>query len=113
MSISDCARMGGDVAPTPKMSVQHSEKGQALVEMALILPILVMLAMLTLDVGRVFTGYIALVNSAREGAIYASLNPYDPNLSGHVRTAVINELDGTVAGAPTVSITGSTTPGGR
>ena len=47
-------------------------RGQALVEFALILPLLVLLLVMAIDFGRVFFGWVALQNSARIGADYAA-----------------------------------------
>src|SRR6202171_6404205 len=46
----------------------YSRKGQALVETALLLPILMLLVMGSADLGRVFYYAIAVTNSAREAA---------------------------------------------
>jgi Flp pilus assembly protein TadG len=48
--------------------VFHSRRGQAIVETALLLPILMLLVMGTADLGRVFYYSIALTNGAREAA---------------------------------------------
>src|SRR5687768_3591106 len=45
-----------------------SHRGQALVEFAMVLPILVLLLLMAVDFGRVFFGYVALQNAARIGA---------------------------------------------
>ena len=50
-------------------------RGQALVEMAIILPVLVMLLLLAVDFGRVFFGWIALTNASRIGANEVAKNP--------------------------------------
>jgi len=75
--------------------------------MALILPVLLMLAMGTLDVGRVFGGYLALADAAREGAAYASLHSTDTGLAADVNSAITRETNGTVPGTLTVTITPS------
>jgi hypothetical protein len=50
-------------------------RGQALVEMALILPILMLVLLLALDLGRVFFGWVGLNNASRIGASYAAAFP--------------------------------------
>ena len=50
---------------------------QALVEFALILPLLLVLIIGAMDLGRVFYFKIVLTNAAREGANYLSRNPAD------------------------------------
>lgn len=61
-----------------KLPFRHHRKisrGQALVEFALILPILLLLLVMGLDLGRVFFGWVGLQNSARIGANYAAIHP--------------------------------------
>jgi beta-lactam-binding protein with PASTA domain len=50
-------------------------RGQALVEFALILPLLILLLLMTIDLGRVFFGWVALNNATRIGANEAAKNP--------------------------------------
>jgi hypothetical protein len=50
-------------------------RGQALVEMAIILPILILLLLLAVDFGRVFFGWVALNNVTRIGANEAARFP--------------------------------------
>ncbi|TEB06998.1 TadE-like protein [Pelotomaculum schinkii] len=45
-----------------------NKQGQALVELALVLPILIMLVMGTVEFGRIFHSYLLITNAAREGA---------------------------------------------
>lgn len=49
------------------------ERAQAIVELALLLPILVVIVMGAIDLGRVYFAYTSVVNAAREGAVCASL----------------------------------------
>ncbi len=51
----------------------HANRGQSLAEMALVLPILVLLLMGILEVGRVLDAWIVVTNAAREGARYAAV----------------------------------------
>jgi Flp pilus assembly protein TadG len=53
------------------------EQGEDLVELALVLPMLLVVMMIVLDVGRAFNTYMVLLNAAREGAHQATSNPYD------------------------------------
>ena len=50
-------------------------RGQALVEFALILPILLLLFVLAVDFGRVFFQWVGVSNASRIGANYAARNP--------------------------------------
>lgn len=58
-----------------RRSDTRTSRGQALVEFALILPILVLLLVLALDVGRVFFGWVGLHNAARIAANDAGQSP--------------------------------------
>ncbi len=49
--------------------------GQALVEFALVLPFLLMLVVLVFEGVMVFRAQMVLIQAAREGAMYASINP--------------------------------------
>jgi len=51
------------------------ERGQALVELAILLPILLVILLGVIDFGRVFYAYVTITNASREGARYGSLNP--------------------------------------
>lgn len=44
------------------------KRGQALVELALVLPLLILLVMGTMEFGRVFHSYLIITNASREGA---------------------------------------------
>lgn len=50
-------------------------RGQALVELALVTPILLMLLLAAIDLGRLFYAEIAVAGSAREGAMVAANAP--------------------------------------
>jgi hypothetical protein len=47
-------------------------RGQALVEMAIILPLLAVFLVMAIDAGRMFFGWVALQNASRIGADYAA-----------------------------------------
>ena len=55
-------------------------KGQELMEFAMTLPILALLVFGIIDLGRVVYYYSAMQNSAREGARYGVVNPWQENL---------------------------------
>lgn len=52
----------------------QSERGQGLVELTLLLPVVTLLLLGVMEGGRIFSSYIELENAAREGARYASIN---------------------------------------
>jgi hypothetical protein len=81
------------------MRPRRKERGQELVEYALILPIMMLILMSILDLGRAVYYYSAIHNSAREGARYGIINPEDPaGIEAVVRNkaVVLNPTDLTV-----------------
>jgi Flp pilus assembly protein TadG len=52
-----------------------SERGTAIVELALALPLLLLLVLGTLDLGRAVYIHTSLVNAARDGARFGSVDP--------------------------------------
>ena len=56
---------------------QRKEKGQSLVEFALVLPVLLIILSGVLDLGRLYYVYVVLTDSASEGVAYAISNPPD------------------------------------
>lgn len=54
---------------------ETGSRGQALVELALIVPIMAVLFLATIDLGRVFYSQITITNAAREAAMKASEDP--------------------------------------
>jgi Flp pilus assembly protein TadG len=57
---------------TAQVSAGGGRRGQALVELAIILPVILLLLLGALDFGRVFYAQIAMTNAAKEGALVAS-----------------------------------------
>lgn len=70
-------------------AVEGSGRGQSLVEMALVLPLLVLLFVVALDLGRGMAAYAAAVHAAREGAWVAAHG--QPNMAA-VQEAVDRAL---------------------
>jgi hypothetical protein len=54
---------------------KRKSRGQSLVELALILPVLLVFLAAALDLGRIFYAQVSLRNAAREGALQASKTP--------------------------------------
>ena len=82
----------------------RGETGVALVEFALILPFLALLAFATVDLGRVYTLQHRLANASREGAAFAQYYPGKVSNSGvcadpnNIRYRALSEDGGTAAG---------------
>ena len=64
-------------------------RGQAMVEFALILPILVLLLLLAVDFGRVFFGWVAINNASRIAANEAAFHPEAWEGSGNAQLKLI------------------------
>ena len=60
-----------------KLKPRSSEKGQNLVEMAIVLPFLLIIVFGVIDLGRVFFASINLTNAAREGVRFLTMHPND------------------------------------
>ena len=58
-----------------KFKPAQSERGQSLIELAITLPILILLLLGTLDFGMAIFSYSMLRDAAQEGAFYGSFNP--------------------------------------
>ena len=54
---------------------RHGERGQAVVELAIIAPIMIILLLAAADLGRVFHSEVTITNAARAGALEAAKNP--------------------------------------
>lgn len=71
-----------DHAPRPRAErlcrrrqLRSGSRGQALVELALVTPILLLLLLAAIDLGRVYYAQISVENAAREAALVASSSP--------------------------------------
>lgn len=80
----------------------RQERGNSIIEFALLLPVFLLLVLGTFDFGNGFNTYIGMVNAAREGAFW--LRRYPSDHSG--MQARINEEVGRVGLTPgSVSVT--------
>lgn len=71
----------------------RDSRGQALVEFALILPVIIFLLMAIMEGGRIFSAYIELQSVARDGARYASIHCTTANVpEAQIETWVSNTL---------------------
>lgn len=67
------------------------QEGQSIAELALLFPVLLLIMIGVLDLGRAFFAYTTVVNAAREGARYAAFHPTD---SVGIRARVEQEAEG-------------------
>jgi Flp pilus assembly protein TadG len=71
--------------------LRKDERGQELVEFAIILPFLLLVAFGVLDLGRIFHAAITITNAAREGARYGTFYPDDaPGIIAATRSEAAN-----------------------
>lgn len=103
--------------PQPQRPDQRrGHRGQALVELALIVPVLAALFLATLDLGRLYYSTITVTNAAREAALEATVHPSsyvagtcDPDTSSVVCAAVNEAASSWVTVAPS-DVTMTCTP---
>ena len=69
-----------------------NKKGQSMVEMALILPIIIMLLMGMVEFSRIFGSYLLVTHASREGARMASIGKTDDEIRTNV-TSKVNILN--------------------
>ena len=74
----------------------RSQAGQAIVETAIVLPVVILLLFAMLDAGRVFHAWIVVTNGAREGARAAAARQDN--------TVVNSRIDQAMAGVNTYSV---------
>ena len=80
------------------------ERGVNLIEMALVLPLLLLLLAGVVDLGRAFYTYVSLTNAVREGARFASKLPYDDNEGAIVALVVARVREEPMQSVPEESI---------
>ena len=83
--------------------------GQAMIELALILPLLLVLVISTIELGRLYYTKVVITNAAREGAYYLSMNisDYDPGTGSAPLTILAAQAEASNSGVDdiTVSVT--------
>jgi Flp pilus assembly protein TadG len=94
-------------SPRGSASVREKGRGQSLAEFALLTPLLVVLLILAVDVGRLFMGLTTLANVARVGANFAAQNPQawvgsgDSTTKARYRTLMLKDASGIDCTLPT------------
>jgi Flp pilus assembly protein TadG len=77
--------------------ITRSERGQAMVETAIVLPVVVLLVFAMLDAGRVFNAWILVTNASREGARSAAAR--------QTEAQVLTRIDAALGGGMTYDVT--------
>lgn len=76
---------------SPQFRVGRSEAGTSLLEMALLLPILLILLLGIIEIGRYAELSIQVASAARAGAQYGAQNLATAASSGAIQTAAVND----------------------
>lgn len=82
----------------------RTERGQAMVETALVMPIVLLLLFGMLDAGRIFHAWIIVTNGAREGVRAASTQQDEATIEARI-DASLGSIDGCNVGATTCTLT--------
>ena len=77
------------------------DRGQALVELALIAPILIILMLGVIDYGRVYFAYVSVTNGARVGADYAAIGPTQAADTAAIKAAALGDTGDLLNQSPT------------
>jgi hypothetical protein len=88
----DVLRPGQPARPTliARIRARKRSRGQALVEFALVLPVLLLLLLIVIDFSRLYFAWVATQNMTRIAANYAANQPAGPWGSGSTYQAQIN-----------------------
>ena len=81
-------------------TIIKNQRGQALVEMALVLPVLILLMFGIVEFGRIYSSQLMINSVAREGARAAAVGA--PVNDGSIRTSMLTRMGGS---APPISLT--------
>lgn len=69
--------------------LRNSQRGQAIVEMALVMPLLVMLLFGIVEFGRVLNTYIVVTNLSREGARIGAVGGTDTAIIDFIKNSAL------------------------
>ena len=91
-----------DVGGTTRGRRRDAQRGQSLAELALMLPVLLILLFGVVEFGMVLKSYIQVTNATREGARYAALGAtagsFPTNCQASGDTTVVGRTCGSLAG---------------
>lgn len=108
-------RRPGSVLPAPargRRACPARERGQSLVELGLLLPVLLVLVLGAIDFGRLYYSYVTVTNSARTGAQYASASTANASNLPGITAAVLQDTT-SLQTSPTVTATTGTDASGN
>ena len=81
-------------------------QGQSLVEMAVLLPLLLVLIIGAIEFGRLFFTRVVVTNAAREGAYYLATHPsdYDSGTGNAPNTTIAAEMEASNSGIENITV---------
>lgn len=86
------------------INLKKKNKGQAMIEFALIMPLVILTVFVFLQLGLLFNSYLILNHLAREGARYGAVNSdYDSDITTYVQSIIpstINQNNLTISISP-------------
>lgn len=87
-------------------TAKGGSRGQAMVETALVLPIIILLLMAIIDFGLLFNNFIVLSNASREGARQAAVGATDAQIATAIDslTGTLDDTKRTVSISPALSL---------
>ncbi len=91
--------------------ILRSNAGQALLELALLLPMLLLLTMGVIEMGRYMYIYILVGNAARAGAAYGAQSLGQSGDTADIQTAAQNDFQNNGQAAGSLTVTSSTSCG--
>ena len=94
----------------------RGERGQSLMELALLALVFIVLMLGVVDFGRVYFAYVSVTNGARNGAHYASVSPSNAADTTGIKSAAVadtSDLLDTSSSNPDVSVSTGTDSQGR
>ena len=71
--------------------MRRNERGQSLIEMTILVPLLLFMVIGVIDMGRAYNNFIIITNAAREGARFGSRFPH---YNTGIKVAAITEASG-------------------
>lgn len=89
----------------PSLKTRDVIKGQSLIEMTLLLPLMLVLIVGALEFGRAFFTKIVITNAAREAAYYLSINPSDYSGGSAPNTVLAAQSEASNSGVPDITVT--------
>ena len=78
---------------------RRRERGQSLVELALILPVFLILTLAVVDFGMALRAYVTVTNAAREGARYAVVDCDSSSDITSIKSKVVDSSSGLLTAA--------------